>query len=381
MSKAASCGFIASLCLLAGCGGSTQQAQGNISQVTAALTPTLTVQSAEAPAARFSAATNCKHVGLLMPEIANVSRWEQRDRPLLDRYLNQEIPGVKISYANANGDADVQQTQAGQMLADGACILIVAAQDSVKAATIVQLASQRNVPVIAYDRLIHDNDLAFYVSFNNVESGELQGEWIAANAPPGAQIAMINGAPTDHSAQMQQEGVMNRLRPLIERGDMKLVYELFTPNWNSQLAASSVVQVLDTHKDNIQVICVANDDMANAVIAVLESRGLVGRVLVTGQDATVDGVRNVLAGSQGMTVFKDPKEQARNAARVAGAMSRGEDLSALSLKTIRTQTGAEVRAILATPLLVTRDNAKQVVLESGLITEAQLCASSSAACP
>jgi D-xylose transport system substrate-binding protein len=316
-----------------------------------------------------------------MPEVANVSRWEQRDRPLLERYLNQEIPGVKIAYANANGDADVQQTQAGQMLAEGACILIVAAQDSVKAATIVQLAGQRNVPVIAYDRLIHDNDLAFYVSFNNVESGELQGKWIAAHAPPGAQIAMINGAPTDHSAQMQQEGVMNRLRPLIERGDMKLVYELFTPNWNSQLAASSVAQVLDTHQNNIQVICVANDDMANAVIAVLESRGLAGHVLVTGQDATVDGVRNVLAGSQGMTVFKDPKEQALNAARVAGAMSRGEDLSALSGKSIRTQTGAEVRAILATPLLVTRDNVKQVVLESGLITEAQLCVSAASACP
>lgn len=322
---------------------------------------------------QFSAARNCQRVGVLFPEVT-LSRWEKRDRPLLEAALAREAPGMRIDYANAHGDADVQQEQAIGMLDRGACILIVAAQDSVKATTIVQLAAQRNVPVIAYDRMIHAAELAFLVAHDSLKAGELQGQWLIENAPSEAKLVMINGSPTDDNSQILQRGVMNRLRPLIEQGRLKLVFELFVPNWNSQIAAASVAQVLDANQNNIQVVYVANDDMANAVIGVLQARGLAGKVLVTGQDATADGVRNIVAGWQGMTVFKDPRTQAGNTAALVGILIRGGDPASVINAEAHTSAGAPVQAVFAMPVSVNRSNVDDVVTLAKLVMQVDACA-------
>ncbi len=307
-----------------------------------------------------------------------MSRWEKRDRPLLEAALAREAPGVRIDYANAQGDADVQQEQAIVMLDRGACILIVAAQDSVKAVTIVQLAAKRNVPVIAYDRMIQAAELAFLVAHDSLKAGELQGQWLVENAPREAKLVMINGSPTDDNSQILQRGVMNRLRPLIEQGGLKLVFELFVPNWNSQIAAASIAQVLDANQNDIQIVYVANDDMANTVIGVLQSRGLAGKVLVTGQDATADGVRNIVAGWQGMTVFKDPRQQAGNTAALVGMLIRGGDPASLITTQALTSAGARVPAIFAMPVSVNRSNVNDVVYLADLVMQADACASGTA---
>jgi D-xylose transport system substrate-binding protein len=334
-------------------------------QITA---PLNSVASAAAVPAKYPRALNCDTVGVLFPDNVNTTRWETQDRPLIERELNVSLPGVKLRYANAGGDADVQQQQATQMLADGACILVVAAQDSSKAATIVELSLQRGVPVIAYDRLIHSRDLAYFVAFDNIKVGELQGEWLAQNAPRGGKFGMINGAQNDHSAQTLQRGAMNRLQPAIDRGDLRLVYELFTPNWNGAVAATSAGQMLDAHASDVQAIYVANDDMADAIIQMLQLRGLAGKILVTGQDATPQGLRNVLAGFQAITIYKNPQIQARNIVALVVLLRRGESPSSMLTGVVQTQAGDEVAAILSLPLLVDRNNAQTVLNASQTLT-------------
>jgi D-xylose transport system substrate-binding protein len=155
----------------------------------------------------FQAARGCKNVGLLLPETDTSTRWGAYDRPLLEQEIKKAIPDVQIQYANANNNADTQQNQAESVLTRGACILVIGANDSQKAATIVQSAKTTDVPVIAYDRLIQDNDLAYYVSFDNVRVGEMQGQYIvdqykkgAYGLKRGANMAMLNGSQTDNNA-------------------------------------------------------------------------------------------------------------------------------------------------------------------------------------
>src|SRR5579859_7236049 len=112
-----------------------------------------------------SGGKGCTRVGILLPETASSDRWETKDHPLLVQAVKAAIPGVQIDYNNAHGNSDTQLNQAETDLANGDCILIVGAHDSVAAASIVSKARAQNVPVIAYDRLIQSRDLNYYVSF------------------------------------------------------------------------------------------------------------------------------------------------------------------------------------------------------------------------
>src|SRR5947209_15035763 len=144
----------------------------------------------------------CKKVGVLLPETATSARWDGEDRPLLQQDIPQALSGATVDYNNAEGVADDQQTQAEADLTKGDCILIVAAVDGQKAAAIVASAKAKGVPVIAYDRLIQSKDLAYYVSFDNVKVGQLQGQYIVdhyksyVTGTGHNNVAMINGAQT-----------------------------------------------------------------------------------------------------------------------------------------------------------------------------------------
>jgi D-xylose transport system substrate-binding protein len=311
-------------------------------------------------ARRFARAVNCDRIGVLFPGRSSTSRWEERDRPLIDRQMLAALPGVAVEYANANGDPDLQQQQAASMLENGVCMLVLAPQDSVKASTIVQLALQRDVPVIAYDRLVHDADLAYYVAFDNLKVGELQGQWIVDHALAGSRLAMFNGSDNDYSAQQLQRGAMNKIQPAIERGDIKLIYELYTPGWSGSVAAANAAQMLDTHVNDIQVIYAANDDIADAVIQVLAGRSLAGKVMVTGQDASAAGLRNIRSGIQAMTVLKNPEIQARNLVALITLLRRGETPSSLVNGSVSTSTGHAVQSVLAEPVPVDQRNANAV---------------------
>ena len=129
-----------------------------------------------------SAPTNgkgCTKVGILLPETASSARWDSKDKPLQTQKIKAVLAaGATVDYNNAGGDSNVQQSQAQADLTKGDCILVIAAHDGAAAATIVASANAKSVPVIAYDRLIQSKDLAYYVSFDNVKVGQLQGQYI-----------------------------------------------------------------------------------------------------------------------------------------------------------------------------------------------------------
>lgn len=336
--------------------------------------------STDTKTTKFAAAKGCKNVGILLPESDSSARYEAYDRPLLEKEIKQAIPGVTIQYANANNNADIQQNQAEAALTQGACILVVGPQDSDKASVIVQRAKISQVPVIAYDRLIQDPDTAFYVSFNNVRVGELQGQYIveqfrkgAFGLKPGANLAMLNGAQTDNNALRFREGALTALQPLIDSKKINLVFDQYTPNWDSARAQSNMEEILTQHKNNIQIAYVANDGLANTVIVALRAQNLDGKVLVTGQDATVTGIQNILTGDQAMTVYKPIAKEVQVTAQLVAALSNGTDPAALVNGQTTLKIGGQVASVLLNPIAVDKSNVQKTVIADGYLTREEIC--------
>jgi D-xylose transport system substrate-binding protein len=316
----------------------------------------------------------CKKIGVLLPESDSSDRWESKDHPLLQQDITTSLPGATVDYYNAGNDATKQQTQAETALTKGDCILVVAPQDASASAAIVAKAKSSNVPVIAYDRLIQSSDLAYYVSFDGVAVGELQGQYIVDHHTKGDNVIMINGSQTDNNALLFNRGALNKLQPLFDSKELNLVYQTFTPDWNNQTAQTEAEAALTQTGNKIQVAYVANDGMANSVIAALKAQGLAGKVVVTGQDATVAGIQNILTGVQSMTVYKAINLEAQATADLVAALSNGTDTASITKgSTTATSTGANIPTVLETPVSVTKANIADTVLKDGYVTKDQIC--------
>jgi len=321
----------------------------------------------------------CKKVGILLPETSSSPRWEAYDHPLLVQSITAAIPGVHIDYANAGGSTSVQQSQAESDLTHGDCILVVGAHDSSAAAAIVTLAQRQNVPVIAYDRLIQSNSLNYYVSFDNVKVGDLQGLYIANHyqsyvSAGHNNIAFIKGSPTDNNAILFSQGAHEALDPLIASKKLINVYEQYTPNWDPAVGQQEMEAALTKTSNNIQLVLASNDDLAGGVVQALKAQHLAGKVLITGQDATVAGLQRILEGLQGMTVYKPIIKEAQATAQLVAAISNGTSTSTLINGSTKTQGGASIPSVLETPLTVDKTNIASTVLADGFVTKAQLCA-------
>jgi D-xylose transport system substrate-binding protein len=356
-------GLILICMLLAACGSANTGSTGSSStgsSTTASTTP----------------GKGCKKVGILLPESASSDRWENKDRPLLEQAVKAALPAdaPAADYNNAQGDDTTQINQANSDLTKGDCILVVAAHDGQIAASIVAKAKASNVPVIAYDRLIQSKDLAYYVSFDNVKVGEIQGQYIVDHHKKGDNVVMINGAQTDNNAVLFKQGALNKLQPLFDSGELHKVYDQFTPNWDNDKARVEMDQALTAQKNNVQVAYVANDGMANSVIASLKVQKLAGTVPVTGQDATVAGLQNILAGTQSMTVYKAIPKEAAAVGDLVKALYNGTATDSLtSGATTKTADGGAVPSILETPVSVDKTNIASTVIADGYVTKAQIC--------
>jgi len=319
----------------------------------------------------------CKKVGVSLPETATSNRWDGFDRPLLEQMIPQMLPGATVDYANAEGNPDTQQTQTDAMLTKGDCILVVGANDGIKAARIVADAKADGVPVIAYDRLIQSNDLAYYVSFDNVQVGKLQGTYIANHYKSFVKsgvgkTVMIDGAMTDNNALLFAQGAHDILDPLYSSGVLKNVYEKFTPNWDNPTAQTEMEAALTANSNNIQIAYVANDGMATTVIAALKAQHLNGKVLVTGQDATLTGLQNILLGNQSMTVLKPYKLEAGATASLVAAISNGSSTSSLVNGQTANANKVNIPSILETPEAIDKTNVMDVI-NTGEVTLTQVC--------
>jgi D-xylose transport system substrate-binding protein len=264
-------------------------------------------------------------VAFLLPENVTV-RWESNDKPLFTRTLRRLVPGVQIDVLNARNDPAKQQSQAEAELTKGAKVIVAAPIDQKAFATAARNAARQKVPVVAYDRLIRDAQLAAYVSFDGVAVGKAQGKWLAAHTKRGARITMINGSFTDDNAHLFQQGYLSILNPLFNKKTRVRVGPkagTWIDRWNPPTAQRTMEQLLTRNNNNIQGVLSANDGMAGGIISALKAVKLAGKVPVTGQDASVEGLQRIVIGTQGQTVLKDFRLQATAAARIAAALLKG----------------------------------------------------------
>jgi D-xylose transport system substrate-binding protein len=261
-------------------------------------------------------------VAFLLPE--NVTpRWEGSDAPTFKKALAKLVPGVQVDVLNALNDSSKQQTQAEAELTKGAKVLVIAAVDQKAAAVIVKEAKTKGVPVIAYDRLIKNSPLAYYVSFDSVAVGKAEASWMAQHTKQGARLVIINGSPTDDNAHLVNQGIHSVLNPLFASKARVKVAEQWTPGWDPTKAQNEMEQILTKVSNKVDGVVSANDGMAGGIIAALKAQSMQVKVKTTGQDASLEGVQNVILGTQGVTVFKDFRLQAPAAAQIAAAVLKG----------------------------------------------------------
>jgi D-xylose transport system substrate-binding protein len=263
-------------------------------------------------------------VAFLLPE--NVTpRWEGFDKPTFIASMRKLAPNAKVDVLNALNKPDTQQSQAEQELTKGAKVLVVAAIDGKAFGVVAKKAATQGVKVVAYDRLISGTKIAAYISFDGVAVGKAQGTWMKAHTKKGARIAIINGAITDDNAHLFNKGYMSVLRPLFKSGARKVVGPAngtWTPGWDPPTAQREMEQLLTKNHNNIDAVLSANDGMAGGIIAALKAVGK--KVPVTGQDASLEGIQNIVRGTQGMSVFKDIRLQAPAAAKITAALLAGK---------------------------------------------------------
>jgi D-xylose transport system substrate-binding protein len=345
--------------LLAACGSSSTT------------TTSSTTSAAGTSAAESSPAAAAGKIGVILPDTKSSARWETQDRPNLEAAF--KAAGVDYDIQNANGDKAGMATIADQMIANGATVLAIVNLDSESGAAIEKKAKAQGVQTIDYDRLTLGGAADYYVSFDNTEVGKLQGEGLAKCLGAGDKsIVYVNGSPTDNNATLFSKGAHSVLDPMT---NYKVVAEQAIPDWDNQVGGTTYEQMYTAAGGKIDGVLAANDGLGNAVIAINKKNGV--QIPVTGQDATVQGLQNILAGDQCMTVFKDTTLEAAALAKVAIALANGE--TPATTGTVQDATGnREVAAILETPQAIDKTNVKDVVDAKG-VTAAELCTGAYAA--
>ncbi|MEV4578122.1 sugar ABC transporter substrate-binding protein [Nonomuraea jabiensis] len=311
-----------------------------------------------------------KTIALFLPE-SKTTRYEAFDRPLFEAKVKSLCPDCKILYSNAEQDAPKQQQQVEAALTQQADVLVLDAVDANAVAPLVNQAKQKKVPVIAYDRLISGIDYAYYVSFNNVRVGEMQGQALldamtARGTAAKGQIVMIHGSPTDPSSADYKKGAKSVLD-----GKVKVGREFDTPDWSPDKAQQEMEQAITAlGKDTITGVLSANDGMAGGAIAAMKRAGYKQLPPITGQDAELAAVQRILTGEQYMTIYLDIRAEAEKSAELAVAVAKGEQPAA---PTKVNNGAADIPAFLLDPIPVTADKVKDTIVKDGFYTAAQLC--------
>ena len=311
-------------------------------------------------------------VAVLLPDSKSSVRWETVDRPFLKKAF--DAAGVEAEIVNAEGDKSTQQQQAEQAITNGAKVILLVNLDSGSGAAIASNAKSQDVKVIDYDRLTLDTDANdYYVSFDNEAVGKLQGQGLVdcvGNAAD-AQIAVLNGSPTDNNATLFKNGYDSVINKKFEAGEWKKIDDQSVPDWDNQKALTIFEQMLQANDNKVDGVLAANDGLGNAAISALKQRKL-PQVPVTGQDATLEGIQNIVNGDQCMTVYKAIKGEADAAAKLAIALAKGEEPTET---TVPIDNGKhKVPSILLDPVSVTVDNIKEYIGEPDFPKQAEICA-------
>jgi D-xylose transport system substrate-binding protein len=319
-------------------------------------------------------AASAGKVGVILPDTASSVRWETADRPFLTDAF--EAAGVEADIQNAGGDKAKFQSLAEGMINSGVNVLLIVNLDSETGAAVIKKATDAGIPVIDYDRLTLGGGAKFYVSFDNVAVGTAIGEGLVkclndAGTTTG-DVVLLNGSPTDNNATLFKQGYQTA----IEAAGFGIAEDQSVPDWDNTKAGTIFEQIYTKTGGDFVGVAAANDGLGGAVISVLDRNGVAGKIPVTGQDATDEGLQRILLGTQCMTVYKAVKKEADAAAELAIALAKGDTAAADALaidKTADSETGQDVPSVLLEPEAIFKDSVKNVI-NDGFTTKEKVCA-------
>jgi D-xylose transport system substrate-binding protein len=317
-----------------------------------------------------------KTIALFLPE-SKTTRYEAFDRPIFEAKVKALCSDCKVLYFNADQDAGKQQSQFESALTQGANVMVLDAVDAAAVGPMVNEAKQKKLPVIAYDRLISGIGYEYYVSFDNVKVGEVQGEALLAELDKRGttgkgQVVVINGAPTDPSAGDYKKGAHQALD-----GKVTIGREFDTPDWSPDKAQQQMEQAITAlGRDQIVGVYSANDGMAGGAIAAMKRAGYTTLPPITGQDAELAAVQRIVTGEQTMTIYLNIRAQAEKSAELAVALAKGEKPAAPATTNNGT---ADIPSFLLDPIAVSKDKIKDTIVKDGFYTVDQICTAEVAA--
>ena len=321
--------------------------------------------AASAQAKRSASAQACA----LLPDTKSSTRYTLFDAPYLKAAFQKG--GVSATVLNAHNDPQKQRSQAEQCLAQGAKVILLDQLDPASGASITNLVVGRGAKVIDYDRLVVGSKASYYVSFDNVKVGKLQGKGLVAGLRADGKyskhpvVSELNGDIKDNNAKLFKQGYDSVLNPLYKNGTLKKAAagDQWT-DWDPVKGQTIFEQMLARNSNHIDGVLSANDGLAGAVVATLKSHNL-KPIPVTGQDATPTGVQYIIAGWQTGTVYKSVKLEAAAAAKAAIEIIKGQ-----SVKTNGKVSGTP--SILLTPVWITKKNYK-LLFADGFVKKSQVC--------
>ncbi len=357
--------MVAGTLVVAACGSSSSTTASSASSSSASAAAPASGGSSSAMAPASSGGTTKGKVGVILPDTKSSARWASFDAPLLKKAF--DAAGISSDIQNAQGSATQMATIADQMLASGVTVLAIVNLDSASGAAIEAKAAKAGVKTLDYDRLTLGGSASAYVSFDNTKVGELQGQGLATCMGSGPKnIIYLDGSPTDNNATLFAAGAHSVLDKITS---YKKVGEQAVKDWDNAVAATDFEQLFTAAGGKVDGVLAANDGLGNAAISILKKNKLT--IPVTGQDATAQGLQNILDGTQCMTVYKAVDKEANGLAAAAVALAKG-GTPATTGTVVDSTTKRVVPAVLLTPEAITKANIK-TVLAGGLVTYKDLC--------
>jgi D-xylose transport system substrate-binding protein len=306
-------------------------------------------------------------IGLSFSDFAT-ERWSRENDQMK---AELEALGYEVLSQEANHDVKLQNDQIDNMVAQGVKAIIVVPEDGDTAATAVAKAAAAGVKIIAYDRLIKSSDIAAYLSFDNMEVGRQQAAGVLKVVNKG-NFVLLGGSPTDNNAVLFRAGQMEVLQPLIDRGDITVVADQWVDNWdpaNALKIMENILTKLASDKITLDAVVASNDGTALGALQAMKAQGLAGTVPISGQDATADGCNSIVKGELTVTIFKDTRNLAPMAVKLADQLVKGETVSgmesyALATLTNSNQYAGSVPCVFLPVVQVTKDNVYQEIVKS-----------------
>ena len=327
-----------------------------------------------------TAATGTK-VGVAMPT-KDLQRWNQ-DGANMQSEL--EAAGYEVDLQYASNDVQTQVSQIENMINSGCNVLVVAAIEGSSLGEAMDMAAEKNIPVIAYDRLIMNSDaVSYYATFDNYKVGQVQGQYIIdqldlENTSETFTMEITAGDPGDNNAGFFYDGAMDLLKPYIEAGTLVVksgqvdFAEVATPSWATETAQSRMETILSSNyaSEDLDVCLCSNDSTALGVENALAANYKGEYPIITGQDCDIENTKNMIAGKQSMSVFKDTRTLASQVVKMVGQILSGETVDVNDTETYDNGTGV-IPSYLCEPVFADKDNYKELLIDSGYYTEDQL---------